>query len=236
MMIINYMKHNFTLKTIFTGIVQIILMNSAWSQVPADYNGKPFQDSVYRMGPQIIPGRLKLAYYDLGGEGVAYHDNDSINSGSGNLNRPDGSYLHEFRIKEHVDISYTKSRGIDDHNFNLVKPEMNQFYVGWTSPGEWTQYTIEVKKSGRYRVGIMYTANANGQVSISINQVDVTGPLNITSTYDAADTVKWRQWHHWNYMENIAEVELKAGTQVLTLFTVSHGQMNYDYLEFSIIH
>jgi len=31
------------------------------------YRGKPFHDSVYRGGPQKIPGRIQCAYYDFGG-------------------------------------------------------------------------------------------------------------------------------------------------------------------------
>jgi len=41
------------------------------------YRGKPFRDSIYHGGPQKIPGRVQCAYYDLGGEGVAYHDADA---------------------------------------------------------------------------------------------------------------------------------------------------------------
>src|SRR5277367_33207 len=62
------------------------------------YKGMPFHDSVYQGGPQKIPGRVQCAYYDLGGEGVAYHDSDATNSGSGALNKPDGTYLNEFRM------------------------------------------------------------------------------------------------------------------------------------------
>src|SRR5258708_10990631 len=54
--------------------------------VPDDYKGKPFQDATHTAGPQTIPGRLEAALYDLGGEGVAYHDVDPINHGSGELN------------------------------------------------------------------------------------------------------------------------------------------------------
>jgi hypothetical protein len=60
--------------------------------------GTPYADFVYKKGAQIIPGRLQCEYYDVGGEGIAYHDNDSTNSGSGHLNPSDGSYLNEFRI------------------------------------------------------------------------------------------------------------------------------------------
>ena len=56
-----------------------------------DYQGKPFHDSVYPGGAQKIPGRVQCAYYDLGGEGVAYHDTDAKNNGSGGLNPADGT-------------------------------------------------------------------------------------------------------------------------------------------------
>jgi len=55
------------------------------------YHGKPFQDNAYHGGPQTIPGRVQCAYYDLGGEGVAYHDTDATNHGSGALNPANGS-------------------------------------------------------------------------------------------------------------------------------------------------
>ncbi|HSY10176.1 MAG TPA: hypothetical protein VK840_04595, partial [Candidatus Dormibacteraeota bacterium] len=64
------------------------------------YKGTPFHDSVYQGGPQKIPGRVQCAYYDLGGEGIAYHDSDAINSGSGTFNKPDGTYLNQFRMNE----------------------------------------------------------------------------------------------------------------------------------------
>src|ERR1700677_2862239 len=85
-----------------------------------EYKGKTFQDSVYHGGPQKIPGRVQCAYYDFGGEGIAYHDSDAITSGSGTFNKPDGIYLNQFRMNESVDISYTKFHHrtpIDDNHF-----------------------------------------------------------------------------------------------------------------------
>lgn len=64
------------------------------------YPGTPFRDSVYDGGAQKIPGRVQCAYYDLGGEGVAYHDMDAQNNGSGTLNPADGTYLNQFRMHE----------------------------------------------------------------------------------------------------------------------------------------
>ena len=199
-----------------------------------NYKGTPYADAEYQDGPQTIPGKLQCEYYDFGGEGVAYHDSDKVNNGSGKLNSADGSYIHEFRMNEGVDISYTKFTDppTDNNLYNLAEPEKDQLYVGWTEPGEWTKYTVDVKKAGSYQLGIMYTSNQNGQISISVNDNDQTGPLSIPSTYNTADKVAWRQWHHWNYIDSIATVDLKEGLQTITLHTVATGQMNYDYLNF----
>ena len=53
------------------------------------YKGLPYEDSHYHGGAQKIPGRVDCAYYDRGGEGVAYHDSDAKNNGSGGLNPAD---------------------------------------------------------------------------------------------------------------------------------------------------
>src|SRR6516164_8665207 len=94
----------------------------------ASYKGAPYHDSHYHDGAQRIPGRVMCAYYDLGGEGVAYHDADATNHGSGALNPADGSYLNEFRMGEGVDTSYTKfgrDPQIDDTQYDKVTPEAN---------------------------------------------------------------------------------------------------------------
>jgi hypothetical protein len=216
----------------------VLLQTSCQSKFPGDYKGTPYADKMYNSGPQIIPGKLQCEYYDFGGEGVAFHDVDSINSGSGRLNPADGTYLNEFRIKEAVDISYTKFRdpAIDNNPYNFVEPQKDQLYVGWTQPGEWTKYTVNVKRTGTYQLGIMYTSNQNGKISISVNDKDATGPISIPSTFVAADTVAWRQWHHWNYIDQIGRIALKKGLQTITLHTVEIGQMNYDYIEFKLVN
>jgi hypothetical protein len=199
-----------------------------------NYKGTPYSDVRYHGGAQTIPGKVQCEYYDFGGEGIAYHDSDTINSGSGRLNPADGSYLHEFRINEAVDISFTKFQDppIDNNPYNFVDPEKDQLYVGWTNPGEWTKYTVNVTKAGTYQLGIMYTSNQNGKISISVNDKDATGPISIPSTFVEADSVAWRQWHHWNYVDQIARIDLKKGLQTITLHTVEIGQMNYDFINF----
>jgi hypothetical protein len=197
-----------------------------------DYAGRPYKDSKWQGGPQAIPGKVFCAYYDLGGEGVAYHDSTQKNQGSGMLNPADGTYLNEFRIHESVDTSYTKPEGIDDSPYNLFQPELGMLYVGWTVPGEWVNYTVDVKAAGQYGVNLLYTSNMGGAISLSVNGKDVTGPIHIETTYNADDTTAWRQWHHWRKADGIACLLLAKGVHVLTLHTVENGQMNYAWLEF----
>jgi hypothetical protein len=181
---------------------------------------------------QQIPGKIQCEFYDQGSEGIAYHDTDPINNGSGKLNPANGTFLNEFRMNEGVDISYTKSNEIDNNPFNLVEPQMDQLYVGWTVPGEWINYTVKIIKTGTYEIGIMYTASGDGSISFDIDGEQLTSNLFIPSTRSDKETVAWRQWHHWNRMDSLGTVILKKGIHVLTLKTVSNGNMNYDYLEF----
>ncbi|HEX7728705.1 MAG TPA: hypothetical protein VF392_06685 [Terracidiphilus sp.] len=201
----------------------------------AGYKGVPFHDAKYNGGAQKIPGTVLCAYYDMGGEGVAYHDTDAKNHGSGELNPADGSYLNEFRIGEGVDISYTKfgrDPQIDDTKYDRVTPPRELLYVGWTEPGEWFNLTVDVTKSGEYTADLLYTSNRGGAISLDVNGKDATGPLTIASTFDATDPLAWRQWHHWNLARGLAKVKLERGRNVLTVHVVSEGQMNLATLSF----
>jgi hypothetical protein len=182
---------------------------------------------------QQIPGRIECEYFDAGGEGIAYHDTDSVNNGSGKLNPVNGNILNEFRMKEGVDISYTKTGGYDDNPYNKVARDLNQLYVGWTVPGEWINYTVKVTETAVYRLGVMYTANGDGTISLDVDGKPAASQLKISSTHNSQDTVGWRQWHHWNKTDSLTSIKIKKGVHKLTLHIVDHGQMNFDYLEFT---
>jgi hypothetical protein len=202
----------------------------------SQYKGEPFHDSVYHGGAQKIPGRVLCAYYDLGGEGVAYHDTDSVNHGSGELNPADGTYLNEFRIHEGVDTSYTKFHRqptlIDDNPFDKVVPPADLFYIGWTEPGEWFNITVDVARAGPYAADFLYTSNRGGTISVDVNGKDATGPLEVPSTNDPADPVAWRQWHHWNIAPQFFKIPLGQGRNVLTVHILTKGNMNLASFDF----
>lgn len=198
-----------------------------------DYKGKPYADSRLQ-GPQQIPGDVLCAYYDRGGEGVAYHDTDAKNHGSGELNPVDGSYLNQFRMDEGVDTSYTKEGRdpqIDDNAFEAVTPPPNLLYVGWTEPGEWFNVSVDVAKTADYTVDLLYTSNHGGMIRLDVNGEAASDPIAIESTYNPADPLAWRQWHHWN-LERIARMHLEEGPHVITVRVLEQGNMNFAMLEF----
>ena len=202
------------------------------AEVPKEYRGTPFHDSKYNGAPQRIPGRVMCAFYDVGGEGIAYHDSDPENHGSGHLNPLDGTYLNEFRKDDGVDTSYTKDReNIDKNPFNRVQPPDGLLYVGWTEPGEWFNLTVDVAEAGTYVLGILYTSNRGATIALDLNFRPLAPAIQISSTFDPAETIPWRNWHHWN-LSQPAEVALPAGRSVLTVRIVEKGNVNLAYFDF----
>jgi hypothetical protein len=205
---------------------------TAMSQVPKDYKGLPFKDEVYTQGPQVIPGRVELAYYDLGGEGIAYHDVTAENEGSklnhevheyGSHWRPGiPAYIAFFREKEGVDISYTKDWADFNHP-NKVDPKVNQLYIGWEEDGEWTNYTVNVMKPGKYRIITIYGNKDNGSELWINNQF----ACKLLLPEDTGN------WHHWT-QATVGEIVFPtAGTQLLTL-KYNKGS-NLGFLDFLLV-
>jgi hypothetical protein len=201
---------------------------AAATQIPKDYKGTAFRDSVYSRGPQQIPGRVELAYYDLGGEGVAYHDSTPENEGA-KLNHTAGhwrpgvpAYIAFFRENEGVDISYTKDFADFNHP-NKVDPAVNQLYLGWESNGEWTNYTVFVNQPGRYRIITVY-ANHDNNSELWINgqkAASLTLPENTGS------------FHHWT-QATVGEIIFPtAGLNLLTL-KYNRGA-NLAFLDFLLL-
>lgn len=194
------------------------------------YPGRPFGGDVGPAGAQLLPGRLLCAYYDLGGEGVAFHEAAPRNQGSGMLNPLDGSHLNGFRADEPVGVSHTKGGGIDDHPFGAVRPPLGQLYVGWTSPGNWLRYTVDVTAAGPFTAVLLHTAPHGGAIAVTVDDAPVTGVVEVPPTADPADPVPWRPAHHWAELA-FPLPELAPGRHVLTLHTVRTGLMNYAWLD-----
>ncbi|MBN1511896.1 MAG: family 16 glycosylhydrolase [Phycisphaerae bacterium] len=106
--------------------------------------------------PHAIPGPIEAENFDFGGEGVAYHDCDSTNSG--------GAY----RPEEAVDIETATEGGYD---------------VGWMCAGEWMEYTVDVLQAGPYRIEARVASQSTGgQFHLEFDGEDQTGEIVVPVT------------------------------------------------------
>lgn len=88
-------------------------------------------------------------------------------------------------------------------------------------------------QAGTYAADFLYTSNRGGTISsINVNGKDATGPLQVPTTYDSADPVAWRQWHHWNLAPKFFKIRLGKGRNVLTVHILTGGNMNLAYFDF----
>jgi hypothetical protein len=94
--------------------------------------------------------------FDMGGEGVAYHDLTSGNQGG------------QYRRAVHVDIASPYAKGYVVNNFQT---------------GEWLEYTIRVTTSGVYRIEALVSSQlSTSRFHIEIDGVDRTGPVTVPDT------------------------------------------------------
>jgi hypothetical protein len=213
-------------------ILALVAMVPPSTAVASDYSGRPFGDAVHPSAPQSIPGPVFCAYYDEGGEGVAYHDSDAENHGSGRLNPADGSYLHEFRQDEGIDVSYTKRVPDRESPCNRVTPPLGLLYVGWNEPGEWFRLTVNVDHAGTYVADVLYTSQRGATVRVDVEGQPTGRAFAFTRTFDPAETIPWRQWHHWAVARDAFTLRLPQGRSVLTVRILTGGNMNLATLLF----
>jgi hypothetical protein len=118
--------------------------------------------------PFVLPTRIEAEYYDLGGEGVAYHDADGGNNGN--------QYGNDFRTNEDVDTEACTDTG-------------GGYNVGWMAANEWLEYVVTVPAAGTYEIDIRVASNATGgNFHIEFNGIDVTGNLSVPVTGG------WQNW------------------------------------------
>ncbi|WP_218136756.1 glycoside hydrolase family 3 C-terminal domain-containing protein [Actinacidiphila guanduensis] len=154
--------------------------------------------------PAAVPGTVQAANYDTGGQGVGYNVTGA--NGTANGYRTDGVDLENT-----ADTQDTTAAGA-------------AYDIGWTAPGQWFKYTVNVATAGTYSVAFrlaspygitdaLHIANSSG--------ADLTGPVAVANTggYQTWTTVT-------------ASITLPAGQQTLTVDQDSNG-FNFHYFSFT---
>ncbi|MCY2955065.1 MAG: carbohydrate-binding protein [Planctomycetota bacterium] len=158
------------------------MMNASYTLT---IDGPEGPQTPYSGSPIPVPGYVQAEHFDLGGQGVAYYDNESNNWGG------------QFRPTEGVDLEICGD------------PEGGWYNVGWTNPGEWLEYTIDVASSGMYDLELRMAAGAGAEATYHI---EFNG-LNKTGSHWIWSTGGWQTWETATY----SPVYLDAGTQVMRI-------------------
>ena len=192
------------------GLVGLALVISLSAAFVPDFKGKPWNGQM-----QSIPGKITAAFYDEGGEGVAFHNPATKNNGREGIGLArNGRY--------EVGLSITRP-GLDKLTDGTAML-FDKYYIGWIVPGEWLKYSVDVKTAGIYQVNLLATSAMNAaEISLTVNDVDKTGSIIIETSGHV---------HTWRLYSNIAEFRLEKGPQVLQLKFIKEGFMNVQYLEF----
>ncbi len=138
--------------------------------------------------PFVIPTSIQAEDFDNGGEGISYHDNEANNLGN------------EYRRQTGVDIEKSVDTG-------------GGYNIGWTNPGEWLEYSINVPTSAEYTMNFRIASyGSGGSFHVEFNGVDKTGIISVP------DTIGWQSW------KTISKnVRLEAGNQIMKIVMDTKG-------------
>ncbi|HXA03124.1 MAG TPA: glycosyl hydrolase family 18 protein [Cytophagaceae bacterium] len=142
-----------------------------------------------------IPGRIEAENYDMGGDNISYHDLDAGNNG--------GAY----RLGS-VDIEATSDAG-------------GGYNIGWTQPGEWLRYTVNVTADSMYDIKVRVATTLSGkQFHIEMDGVNVTGNISVPNTGG---------WQNWQTV-TIPNIALTSGTKIMKV-AFDYGDFNLNYVD-----
>lgn len=147
--------------------------------------------------PHPLPGTIQAEHFDEGWRGEAYYDYDRSNNG-GHL-RPD--------------------TGVD------IGAYSGGYYVGWTEPGEWIEYTVAVQDAGPLRARAHVAAGLDG------------GTFTITAPGQDAGEISFAvdstgNWAQFVDVQGEGALHLPPGNVVLRV-TFVDGGVNLAHFEFT---
>lgn len=161
---------------------------------------QPFLGQPFVIGPQIIT-TIQAEDFDLGGEGIAYHETTAGNVGN----------QYRTGAGQNVDI-FSGPGG---------------FYVGFAHPTEWTEYTTQIT-AGTYDIEV-WTASPVSNKKFYFELYTPTGtkvwnnqssPLTVPNTAD---------WNHFQKIavRNVSLTGNRTGSRILRLVHID-GSINID--------
>ena len=179
----------------------------AWSgNVPPQLPGTYGNDGLPWAISATAATRIEAENYNIGGEGVSYHDTTAENAG--------GAY----RIED-VDIQATTDVGVG-------------YNVSHIAADEWLEYSVDVAKRGIYELNLRTARLLDGNSSIRVlfDGQDKTGTLSVPSTDDWQTFTDTKKVVGLSAGRQIMRVEFLAGSQNLNWIELTYVGPNPDFL------
>jgi len=147
---------------------------------------------------------LNSVDYDLGRNGIAYYDMDTVTY-----------HVSTGKREQWNRGSAYRNDGVDITADSLSR---TTYYITHTEKGEWLQYTLDVMKPGAYTLKFNVTAKSQpGKFSILVNK-DQPKPIDITKTTE------------WETVE-VKNINLNKGENKLRLL-IENGGFDFKSIEF----
>jgi Carbohydrate binding module (family 6)/PLD-like domain len=129
--------------------------NFNWFRLAGTTSSSP-TTTPFGSAPVSLPGLIQVENFDVGAQGVAYHDASAGNSGS------------VYRSTD-VDIGFDQSPAA--------------YYLGWTRAGEWLNYTVNVAETRQYTLHVRLANLGTGATfRVEVDGVDRTGLIAVPNT------------------------------------------------------
>lgn len=154
-----------------------------------------------------VPGTLEAEKYDSGGQGISYNE---IN-----------------QSWEPADIGYRQDGILDVDEQPTTDPsDAGGYHVGYTSAGEWLEYTVDVQTAGDYDISFRLATNDATRTLqlLDENSVDLINGLSVPNTGG---------WETWQTIE-VNDVTLASGEQVLRLYW-PEGNVDVNWINFQLV-
>ncbi len=125
----------------------------------------PVTQAPFKGTPWPIPGKIEAEDYDVGGEGVSFHESNTNGNEGGATYRTD-----QVDIETCTDVS---------GGYNL----------GYSTSGEWLEYTVNVATTGLYDVDLRLASDgADKSFHIEMDGVNISGAITVPNT------TGWQIW------------------------------------------
>lgn len=151
--------------------------------------------STFYAEPISLPGVVQFEDYDVGGQNIGYYDASYGNTAGG----------------------YRE----DDVDIEAIGTSTTDFAVGFTDPGEWLAYSVNIGWAGEYTLDISYASlPGGGSFSVEIDNSEVYPETELPTTGG---------WTTFSTTQ--VTLDLPAGEHILK-FNILNAGFNIDYMEF----